>query len=495
MKSGRGEQRVDRNKFIDDLISAGADDSEIAEALQLAEERGDLVAASPAPTPPQKRVLPPSFGTPGTYTAPNVDVGPSYSERVNADIDQQAQKDVVRQQQGGSKNLSEIGAKMQSMAAPIRQAPGLHELGQAAGGAFQKILPGAVPVIGKAVNYFNEKAPPNIRSLADIVGGAAEVIPAAEGGYKLLSGASKEAWSGAMSYKKSSKTMRLDADIKAGFDKGVKPTVKNKSSYSKMKEFDAQGNKAVRIMAENQDKIKLVDEFGEQIPYPRNAAEMAQAIEKNKEYIFKQYDAMAKSAGAGGVKFSTDNLQRKLDDIIRNIGNPDEVVNHAYRLKKELEKLHGASPEAIQQRIKYYNKTLEGYYAGRSVSQAKAQVEGSVANALREDLDDMITSAAGEGYSELKRQYGSLKAIESEVNHRAIVNARKSAKGIADITDIFTGGDLIAGALSQNPALFVRGIAGQMIKKEIKRANNPEKYIERMFKNAYKTYKLSDYGR
>ena len=37
---GQGGRHVDRTKFIDDLIDAGASDDEIAEALSLAEERG-----------------------------------------------------------------------------------------------------------------------------------------------------------------------------------------------------------------------------------------------------------------------------------------------------------------------------------------------------------------------------------------------------------------------------------------------------------------------
>lgn len=280
----------------------------------------------------------------------------------------------------------------------------------------------------------------------------------------------------------------LDKTIQQGFDKGIKPTVKNKSSYSKMSGFNKKGNEAVRTIAERKDLINLVDETGESIPYPRNSAEFAQAIEKTKESIFSQYNDMAVAAGDAGARFDSKPVINKIDKLINKKSTPGEVVNAAKRVRSDIVKLNGASPAEVQDAIKYYNKSLEGYYAGRSVSQANAEVNGSVANLLRKQIDDKIESAAGSGYQELKNKYGALKSIEKEVNHRAIVNARKNNKGLADLTDVFTTGDLFAGVITQNPALIVRGATGRVIKGAIKKVNDPDRYISKMFREAYKEY-------
>jgi hypothetical protein len=41
-----------------------------------------------------------------------------------------------------------------------------------------------------------------------------------------------------------------------------------------------------------------------------------------------------------------------------------------------------------------------------------------------------------------------------------------------DFSDIFTGGDLMAGAISGNPALFFKGLVGKGIKEYTKFLNN-----------------------
>jgi hypothetical protein len=364
----------------------------------------------------------------------------------------------------------------------------------ASGGAFERgkntlgeyidKIPGK-GMVGKAVKG-------NIKTLADIATSPSTYVGA--GAIKNALGKETSEKIIEKGGKALAKQSSLDKAIQTGVNKGIKPTVKNKSTFSKMNQFDKNANKAVRTIAENQNKIQLVNDVGEKIPYPKNAADMAQAIEKTKNYIFRQYDDMAKAAGKGGAQFNVDGIQSKLDEIINDVGNPTDMVNYAKGMKKDLERLRGASPEAIQKRIKYYNQSLEGYYAGRGIPQAKAQVDGSVAKVMREELDNEIMSAVGEGYSDLKRQYGSLKAIEKEVNHRAIVNARRANKNVGDLTDIFTGGDLIAGAISGNPALIARGVIGRGIKEAYKVANNPDRAIKNMFKEAYETYSAKPYS-
>lgn len=291
---------------------------------------------------------------------------------------------------------------------------------------------------------------------------------------------------------KSAKTMfnaekKLDNAIEKGVSKGIKPTVIGKPSLAKMEGFYKKAGDAVKTIADNRSAIKVVDQNGNPVSHPRTAAEMAQAIDQTKKIIYKKYNDMAVAAGDNGAAFDPDNIVEKLTELASPEGfykgNKDARM-YAASLIKDVQELKGARPEVIEERIREYNESLAGYFAGRA-DKVNARIDASIANALRQELDDKITNSVGEGYQALKNQYGSLKAIENEVNKRALVNARKNTKGIADLTDIFTGGDLIAGVMTMNPALIARGVAGRGIKEVFKSLNNPDRYIDQMFRQAY----------
>jgi hypothetical protein len=231
------------------------------------------------------------------------------------------------------------------------------------------------------------------------------------------------------------------------------------------------------------------------VSHPKTAAQAAQAIDQAKKIVYKKYNDMAVAAGDAGASFKSNKVLSRLDEIAQA---PDEVIpkndprlkwdesirRYAHDMKASVAELDGASPEIIEARIKDLNNSLKGYYEGRTAA-AKAQIDGSVAQAMREELDANITSAVGDGYQALKNQYGALKSIEKEVNHRAIVNARKNTAGLTDLTDVFTGGELVAGVMTANPALIAKAVAGRGIKEYIKKLNDPDLYVERMFKRAY----------
>jgi hypothetical protein len=284
-----------------------------------------------------------------------------------------------------------------------------------------------------------------------------------------------------------------DKAIQQGISKGIKPTVVGKKTLSNFEGFYDKANDAVKTIAENKNDINIVDENGEAVAHPRTAGEMAQAVDQAKKIIYKKYNDMAVAAGDAGAQFDVTPVMNKLTAITGDVDNgipPDlkfntQIRNYAENLKSEIGELHGQDPEVIEERIKDLNSSLTGFYEGR-VGKAKAQVDASVAQLMREELDNNISGAVGEGYQGLKNQYGALKSIEKEVNHRAIVNARKSNKGLFDMTDIFTGGDLAAGILTANPVLIAKGAAGKGIMQIYKALNNPDRQIDKMFRTVYK---------
>jgi hypothetical protein len=342
--------------------------------------------------------------------------------------------------------------------------------------------PRAVGNIGAAVN---------VASVLPV----GKAVEAAGKGIADIAGPAVEKAAAAIVDKIPTATDKLDKAIQTGVTKGIKPTVIGKPSYDKLTNFYDKANQAVKVIAENREKLNLVDENGEALHHPRSAAETLQAINQTEKVIYDKYHAMATAAGDAGSEFGAEPILKELDKIAADpeealpMGDPRLKYNpqtraYANDLKSEIMELHGASPEIIEARIADLNNSLKGFYDGR-VTKAKAQIDGSVAKLMRQQLDNNITSAVGEGYQDLKNQYGALKTIENEVAKRALVNARKANKGVADLTDIFTGGDLVAGTLSGNPALIAKGLFGRGIKEVYKSLNNPDRYIEKMFKKAY----------
>ena len=276
----------------------------------------------------------------------------------------------------------------------------------------------------------------------------------------------------------------IDAIIDKGISKGVKPDFPGKKDFKKRVGFNQKSNEAVKIISENKDKIKLTNDFGESIPYPKSAADMASAIDQAKKIVFDQYHTLTKEAGQEGAAFSMSGINKKLDGLIESKGKSPEIRRYAETLKKDLSELHGQPPKIIEERIAELNSSLAGFYEGRIVK-GKAQVDASVANIMRDELDNIISNATGTQYAPLKAKYAALKTIEKDVNKRAVVNARRANKGLMDMTDIFTGGDIAAGLLTANPALLAKGTVGKGLKEVFKALNDPDRAIANMFKQTY----------
>jgi hypothetical protein len=332
-------------------------------------------------------------------------------------------------------------------------------------------------------------APGGVRLAKEAVGGAADVVKGAAG---TIAGAAK----GAVDVLKPAiNSEAVDKAIKEGVSKGIKPTVVGKPSQAKMTGFYDKAKDAINTIADNRDNIKIVDEEGEAVHHPRSALEMAQAIDQAKKVIYNKYHDMALKAGDQGA---TVNVQPIVDNLKKIVGNEEKgiapnlklspkVRDYAGSMIDEIKELQGQSPEIVEERIKELNSTLQNFYMNPDrVAKAKAQVDASIAQQLRDNLDEQITSAQGPGYDVLKKQYGALKGIEKEVNKRALVNARRSKKSVFDLTDIFTGGEILTGLATMNPAMVLKGATGLGIKELWKKINNPDRYIEKMFNRAYR---------
>jgi hypothetical protein len=273
--------------------------------------------------------------------------------------------------------------------------------------------------------------------------------------------------------------------VQTGINKGIRPSVSGKGTAAAASDYYDRAKSGVKTIIDNKDNLALTDAEGNTVTgqLPQNLKQFSEAIDQTKKSIYQQYHDMATQAGGQGATFDSTGILSKLDGVSKDLKFSPDVRKYADDLKGEISELQGQTPEVIEARIADLNNSLNGFYEGR-ISKAKAQVDASVANQMRQELDNNIMNSQGPGYQDLKNQYGGLKTLEKDVNHRAIIDARQSPKGLINLSDIFTGGDIAAGLLTLNPALALKGIAGKGIQAWYRMSNNPNYMVGKMFKDA-----------
>lgn len=288
----------------------------------------------------------------------------------------------------------------------------------------------------------------------------------------------------------------FDEAVAQGVAKGIKPQFRGslRNSATSLQEYNKKASEAVRQIIERQNSFQYIDDAGDVVSQgaaPTNLSEFAQAIQQTKRQIFDEYSALTRQATGQGMSVDLDDIVDKLityaDDPVKQAADPSKA-QYALKMAQRLSKQRKFNPTQTEQLIKELNESLAPTYADKA-AKGISEVDLSVANALREKLDDVVVQSTGKEYQSLKNAYGALKTIEKDVGHRALIVARQNTKGIADLSDIFTGGDLVAGIMTANPAFIARGAAGYGIKEVYKKLVSPDANIMRMFRSAGRAYR------
>jgi len=278
----------------------------------------------------------------------------------------------------------------------------------------------------------------------------------------------------------------VDKFISESFNKAIKPSMAGKNTVGASDKFQNQALNAVKTIAANKENLKFVTPDGDEVVgLPTSIRQFAESVDQTKKSIFDQYSTLAREAGDAGAEVDLGNVAKELDAVIENkalqISNP-EAIQYAKSIKERLESGGAVDASTAEQLIKNYNSSLESFYRNPSYETAsRAAIDAAVVNNIRKDLDAVIENLTGEKYQALKNQYASLKAIEKDVVKRANMEARKNTVGLIDYADIFSGGDIVGGILSLNPALFAKGVAQKGIKEVFKFMNDPNRAIKKMF--------------
>lgn len=279
---------------------------------------------------------------------------------------------------------------------------------------------------------------------------------------------------------------KILSEVRAGVQKGARPGVEGKRTFGQASKYWEDAASATESIVKNKSQLSFVDEAGEKVvgQLPKNLEQFSQAIDQTKKVIFDQYDKLASETG---TKLNVNDIIKELEKIqIRKdirAASPETAV-YAKKKIADLQEIGELSATEAQDTIKVLNSKLQAFYKNPSHADAgTVAVDKLIADKLRTQIDDAIRAATGQEYGQLKREYGALSAIERDVNRRMIVDLRKNAKGLADFSDMFSGAQAVASVVSQSPGAFAAAVTTKGISKWIKSANDPNKAIEKMFKN------------
>ena len=285
------------------------------------------------------------------------------------------------------------------------------------------------------------------------------------------------------------------------FLKAIKPPQSISSSDIAIKQFKESAGNAVYDIVADKDSLKLTDEMDRLVDYrlPRTIKQFNEAIGQRKHKLFQQYDEIAKVAGDKGLTLDisdlfldkTDDAGNVITSSLTNIANSvglaamdKDTVDRAMELidifKNRLK--DGQLPVGEAQKLITAANNLKGKSPG---------IDSLVADFIREKMNKTMDGLVDSRYSNLKKEYGNLKAIEESVSKAAFAEMKKGAGFWDEGTTIFSLGELAKGAAnlaSGGKANIAKAIAAKAAQKTIQAINRPDARIRKMFEKADKAY-------
>jgi hypothetical protein len=132
-------------------------------------------------------------------------------------------------------------------------------------------------------------------------------------------------------------------------------------------------------------------------------------------------------------------------DISQNIANPQTkniIDTYKDALLQYTDDAGTIAIEDAQKLTQDFNKQLTAFFKNPNMNDVSknsivAQLNKWTKDAINDSIDDVLDnsikngSSASSQYTQLKSFYGKIKTIEDEISKRALVEARKNAKGLS----------------------------------------------------------------
>lgn len=208
-----------------------------------------------------------------------------------------------------------------------------------------------------------------------------------------------------------------------------------------------------------------------------------QAWNQIRKNIYDQYHSLARQAGDSttiDISRSRQALEQMLDEPVTAtqrtaINRLIKSVDEAFPNQNQVDILRA------EKFVENLNKeAVDSFFKGTSDAVA-SEVNASTARAIREMLDEAITSRTGGQYQALRTQYSALKGIEDDLVRKFQQQARSTGGGLPEYVGMFASGDIISGLLSGSPMAVTRGtLLGAMAAMKRNLSSN-ERHLRRSF--------------
>lgn len=291
-------------------------------------------------------------------------------------------------------------------------------------------------------------------------------------------------------------------------NKSIKPTVKWKMSQADYNKFIDDTLDVVDLMDKNKWILQYTDDAWTAVTWkmPTNMRETSEALWNLKKVLYDQYNDIAKKAGDAGARVDMNKAFQQLDDlskdISQNIANPQTkniIDTYKDALLQYTDDAGTIAIEDAQKLTQDFNKQLTAFFKNPNMNDVSknsiiAQLNKWTKDAINDSIDDVLDnsikngSSASSQYTQLKSFYGKIKTIEDEISKRALVEARKNAKGLSStILDSLSWWELTSAVLSLDPVKAGKAWVMNLISRYYNYVNNPNTQLNNLFKLVERT--------
>ena len=295
-------------------------------------------------------------------------------------------------------------------------------------------------------------------------------------------------------------------------NKSIKPTVKWKMNQADYNKFIDDTLDIVDLMDKNKWILQYTDDAWNAVKWqmPTNMRETSEALWNLKKVLYDQYNEIAKQAGDAGARVNMNKAFQQLDDLSRdvsqNIANPKtQAIIDEFKeaLLKNTDDAGTIAIEDAQKLTQDFNKQLTAFFKNPNMNDVSrnsiiAQFNKWTKDAINDSIDDVLDnsikngSSASSQYTQLKSFYGKIKTIEDEISKRALVEARKNAKGLSStILDSLSWWEFTSAVLSLDPVKAGKAWVMNLISRYYNYVNNPNTQLNNLFKLVERTNNLT----
>jgi len=243
----------------------------------------------------------------------------------------------------------------------------------------------------------------------------------------------------------------------------------------------------IKEIVKASDELDIKDAQGNRVDHniPKNREEYGSMFQDFKDKVYRSYASSNPNAKVDLTKIA--------DDVAKKLDNPEMfgILNANTSFKNTIEKqlanlrkLGITTARIGEGYLQGLNQMLRPVFAGGAMTESKEALY-LITNRLRNTLDDVMLSEGNTLYRTQKDLYGKMANITKQIEKAARKNPQK---GIVDRgLDSLFGGEILAGAMTANPALMFKGAASSFLKGLLKKIGDPNRKLSKLFEKMYKS--------